>query len=82
MEKGARNIVLISRRATLHPAAHEFRAKGEQLGCNVQIRDCDIVHETSLINCISDCLRTMPPIRGLVNGAMVLDVRLLTFLHR
>lgn len=75
IEKGAQHILIISRHATSHPMAGSLKDRGIQTSCKVEIRDCDIVNEASLSHCIRDCLQFMPPIRGLINGAMVLDVR-------
>ncbi len=74
MEKGAKNILLVSRKATSHPNAEQLISQGKASGCNVQIRDCDLADENSLVACLRDCARTMPPVRGVINAAMVLDV--------
>ena len=74
MSKGAKNLLLVSRHATTHPNAPKLQSQGEAVGCNVHIRDCDITDEDSLVELLAECSRTLPPIRGAVNGAMVLDV--------
>ncbi|KAH8900475.1 hypothetical protein GQ53DRAFT_862683 [Thozetella sp. PMI_491] len=76
IEKGARNLILVSRNATLRPAAAEITSLGERQNCNVRIYDCDVSNESSLTKLLEECRRSMPPIRGLVNGAMVLQARL------
>ncbi|KAJ9316634.1 hypothetical protein DTO271D3_3141 [Paecilomyces variotii] len=71
---GARNVLLTSRNATSHPAARRLRDEGETCGCNVLIRDCDVADEKSFLKLLAECSDAgMPPIRGVVNGAMVLD---------
>jgi len=39
----------------------------------VHIRDCDVANEDSLVELLADCAATLPPIRGVVVGSMVLD---------
>ncbi|KAI3320950.1 type I polyketide synthase [Xylariaceae sp. AK1471] len=71
--KGAKNLVLVSRHATTHPAAEQMREEAKLAGCHVEIRDCDIADESSLLQLLHDCSKILPPIRGVVNAAMVLD---------
>ncbi|KAJ4296095.1 hypothetical protein N0V88_004797 [Collariella sp. IMI 366227] len=71
--KGAKNLLLVSRHATTHPAAAGVRDEAKTAGCHVEIRDCDIADEASLVRLLKDCAKTLPPIHGAINGAMVLD---------
>ncbi len=74
MEKGARNLVLISRRAEAHPAAAELVRRAQTHRCNLQIRNCDISNEADLVRLLDSCSQTLPPIRGVIHAAMALDV--------
>jgi NAD(P)-dependent dehydrogenase (short-subunit alcohol dehydrogenase family) len=76
VSKGAKNLLLVSRHATIHPNGPKLQAQGEAAGCNMHIRDCDISDEKSLVELLAESARTLPPIRGVINGAMVLDVSL------
>lgn len=73
IEQGAKNLVLVSRHATSHQEAHSLRRAARTAGCELQIYDCDISKEASLVQLIRDCSGSLPPFRGVVNGAMVLD---------
>ncbi|CAI6088461.1 unnamed protein product [Clonostachys chloroleuca] len=73
ISRGAKTLLLVSRHATTHPNAHLLQKRGEASGCNVQLRDCDLSYEDQLLELLAECSRTLPPIRGVVNGAMVLD---------
>lgn len=73
ISKGAKNMVLVSRHATTHPAAPSLHEEAKLAGCQLQIHDCDISDESSFLQLISDCSQTLPPFAGVVNGAMVLD---------
>lgn len=74
IEKGARNILIISRNAASHPEAASLIGFGKGKGCNVYVRNCDVSDEESLVRLLGDCAGTMPLIRGVVQGAMQLDV--------
>ncbi|KAI8630635.1 hypothetical protein F5Y19DRAFT_483957 [Xylariaceae sp. FL1651] len=73
IEKGARNILIISRNAATHPEAASLCEFGKERGSNVYARNCDVSDEESLVRLLSDCASTMPPIRGVIQGAMQLD---------
>lgn len=73
LTKGAKNLVLVSRHATTHPAAEEMRENAKLAGCRLELHDCDVADEKSLVQLLQDCSKRLPPIRGVVNAAMVLD---------
>lgn len=79
IEKGARNLLIVSRNAASHPEAASVISFGEKKGCNVHVRNCDVSEEKSLVRLLSDCAGTMPPIRGVIQGAMQLNVSLPLF---
>lgn len=72
--KGAKNVVLVSRRASSHPEAVKLREEAEAAGCRLMIRDCDVSDESSLLKLLQQVAKAgLPPITGAINGAMVLD---------
>lgn len=74
IEQGTKNLVLVSRHATTNPGAPLIRQKGTEAGCQVAIYDCDVSEEQDLLRLVHDCTTAgLPPIRGVINGAMVLD---------
>ncbi|EHK97214.1 putative Phthiocerol synthesis polyketide synthase type I PpsA [Glarea lozoyensis 74030] len=73
MSKGANHLLLVSRKATKHENAAKLHAQGAEYGCKIHIRDCDLTSESSLVALLKECSSSMPPIRGLINCAMVLD---------
>ncbi|KAK9800099.1 hypothetical protein SCARD494_01892 [Seiridium cardinale] len=76
IQKGAKNLILVSRHATSHAAtAAEIKEDARLAGCRVIIQDCDVADENDLLRLLERCYQTLslPPIRGVVNGAMVLD---------
>ncbi|KAK5989608.1 Highly reducing polyketide synthase PKS6 [Cladobotryum mycophilum] len=70
-ERGARNIVIMSRSGALDDAAHRLIDKLESNRVKVAIKRCDIASEDALRRTISDIQSEMPPIRGLIQSAMV-----------
>ncbi|KFY24016.1 hypothetical protein V491_02322 [Pseudogymnoascus sp. VKM F-3775] len=73
MEKGAKNLVLISRSVESHPNAADLLRSATTQRCNLQIRNCDISDEGDLVRLFNDCSKTLPRIQGVINAAMVLD---------
>lgn len=73
MARGAKHLLIVSRSATTHPNATKLNAHAEAIGCKVYLRNCDVTNDSSLVDLLAECSRTLPPIRGLVNAAMVLQ---------
>jgi NAD(P)-dependent dehydrogenase (short-subunit alcohol dehydrogenase family) len=77
MEKGAKNLLIVSRSAASSSDAPAMKAMAEADSCNLQIRSCDVGNEQSFVDMLAEVANIMPPIRGVVNAAMVLEVCLL-----
>ncbi|MDI1488099.1 MAG: putative PKS/NRPS-like protein biosynthetic cluster [Ramalina farinacea] len=74
IEKGAKNILLVSRNAESHPNAKELVETANSEDCDLQIRNCDVSSESSLVKLVADrSAASLPPIKGVINCAMVLD---------
>lgn len=72
--KGAGNIVLTSRSAEKHPDVAALVESVAQEGSKLVVRNCDISDANSVAQLAKSCADTLPPIRGVVVAAMVLDV--------
>ena len=82
MKEGATNILVVSRHAESHPIAVELVRMAKNVGCNLHIRNCDVSSEDSLVKLLTHCSSaSLPPIRGVINCTMVLDVSLNTALR-
>lgn len=72
--KGARNIVLVSRSGSmndkLEALIHELAPHGTQ----VLVKACDVSSRTDVERLVNAELTHLPPVRGVVHGAMVLRV--------
>ncbi|KAL9127721.1 MAG: hypothetical protein Q9217_003451 [Psora testacea] len=73
IDKGAKNILISSRRGATNPDALLLQQSAQAKGCNLQIRGCDISDEKSLVKLRNECAGLLPPIRGVIQGAMQLD---------
>jgi hypothetical protein len=75
VSKGAKHIVLLSRSGQLRGKAKEQIDKLNDDGANIVVRSCDVADKASVDNLISVGLTGLPPVRGIIHGAMVLHVR-------
>lgn len=67
--KGARNLLIVHREAEKHTGAALLLDTAEKEGRNVQIHNCDVASEESLVELLNHANRSMPPIRGVVLDA-------------
>ncbi|KUI56159.1 Lovastatin diketide synthase LovF [Cytospora mali] len=70
--RGARNLILLSRRGPVQAAAKELVKELEGTCERVATPACDVTDNASLREVINKCLKTMPPVRGCIQGSMVL----------
>ncbi|HTD55483.1 MAG TPA: SDR family NAD(P)-dependent oxidoreductase, partial [Silvibacterium sp.] len=72
VERGARNLVLTSRRSPSEQALH-FVRELEELGARVTVRLADVGVEAEVGALLDEICQTMPPLRGIVHAAGILD---------
>jgi NADPH:quinone reductase-like Zn-dependent oxidoreductase/malonyl CoA-acyl carrier protein transacylase len=75
VSKGAKNIVLLSRSGVLRGEAKDQIDEINNNGANIVVRSCDVADRASVDLLISSGLTDLPPVRGIIHGAMVLHVR-------
>ncbi|KAF1835370.1 hypothetical protein BDW02DRAFT_290387 [Decorospora gaudefroyi] len=73
VQKGATNILIVSRNAGTHADAPSLIEACQAGGCNAHVRNCDVADEKSFLALLESCKGSMPPIRGVLTTAMVLD---------
>ncbi|KAH8799819.1 hypothetical protein F5884DRAFT_905307 [Xylogone sp. PMI_703] len=71
--RGAKNIIVLSRSANAQQKAATFLAEMAKVGCRVKTVGCDVANEAALAEVLRTCAQDMPPIRGVVQAAMVLQ---------
>lgn len=83
VRRGATNILLLTRS---HPEKHPERLRTisalRQQGVDLQYQVCDIADLASLEKAIRMAERTMPPIKGCSQAAMVIQVGAIPVLHK
>ncbi|MEU3895230.1 type I polyketide synthase [Streptomyces sp. NPDC045251] len=72
VERGARHLVLLGRRAPGADAERELRALREA-GVEIRAVQADVSDEAALADVLADAAAHLPPIRGVVHAAGVLD---------
>jgi NAD(P)-dependent dehydrogenase (short-subunit alcohol dehydrogenase family) len=73
VSKGAQHLVLLSRSGTVHGAAAKEIDDLRALGGNIVVCSCDVSNLTAVEDLVHNGLASLPPIRGVIHGAMVLD---------
>lgn len=74
VERGARNLILTSRTAQSSRNV-VFLENLAAKGCQAIAKNCDICDAADVERVIKECASVMPPIKGIIQAAMVLQVR-------
>lgn len=72
--RGAKNLVLVSRSGVRSETSINLMADLKSMGVQVSAPACDVADQASLAAVLTQCSQTMPPIRGVIQAAMVLKV--------
>lgn len=75
VRQGAKNIVFLSRSGSKKPEAKEAIEGLVKLGAKVTAYSCDVGDASQVQDALRRCAKEFPPIRGVIQGAMVLRVR-------
>jgi NAD(P)-dependent dehydrogenase (short-subunit alcohol dehydrogenase family) len=75
--KGAKNIVLVSRRAAIEDKVRALIDTLTPLGVRIVVKACDVTSQESVEALVNEEMKDLPPIRGVIHGAMVLRVSFL-----
>ncbi|OQE44094.1 hypothetical protein PENCOP_c002G01853 [Penicillium coprophilum] len=70
--KGAKNIVLVSRRATIDDKVRALIDTLAPSGVRIVVKACDVSSQKSVEALVRNEMRDLPPIRGVIHGSMVL----------
>jgi phthiocerol/phenolphthiocerol synthesis type-I polyketide synthase C len=81
-EKGARNLLLVSRRGATSEEATEFLAQCANSGINVSAEACDVTDKVALQKVIDLCGTVLPPLKGVVHAATLIDDSLIRNLDK
>jgi hypothetical protein len=75
VKHGARNLIFVSRSGTSRTESQALVDELEAAGANIRVLACDVVDEDKLQNALGAALAELPPIRGVIQASMVLEVR-------
>ena len=73
VEKGARHLVVLSRRGATSFEAQQDLHELESLGAEVVAMSVDVTNEEQLADALATIRGTLPPLKGVFHAAMVLD---------
>ncbi|KAK2012538.1 beta-ketoacyl synthase domain-containing protein [Colletotrichum eremochloae] len=71
--RGAKNLILLSRRGAVEKPAIELVNELKSVCDNVVAPACDVTDEKALINTMNEVLSNLPPVKGCIQGSMVLQ---------
>ncbi|OIW27857.1 hypothetical protein CONLIGDRAFT_619446 [Coniochaeta ligniaria NRRL 30616] len=72
VSRGAKSLIFLSRSGAASDAAQSLVLELEAANCSTHIFPCDVTDKASLSGVIEICKATLPPIKGCVQGSMVL----------
>ncbi len=76
--RGVGNLVLLGRRGMKTPGGKEAIAELAAQGVNVMAISCDVTDAKALARALNRVRNTMPPLKGVLHAAMVIDDQLIS----
>ncbi len=73
VDKGARNIVLMGRSGAASEEVNETLESLRRQEARIEVVKADVTVEQDVIRVLSDIKKDMPPLKGVIHAAMVLD---------
>lgn len=73
VKRGAKHLILISRSGAVSPDAKAALAEFSAQGVNVHAAAVDVTDKTALSALLAACASKMPPLKGIVHAAAVID---------
>jgi NAD(P)-dependent dehydrogenase (short-subunit alcohol dehydrogenase family) len=73
VENGAKYLIFLSRSGTRKPEAKVLEDKLKGIGTVTAVYACDVGDKEALQKVLHKCSQEMPPIRGVIQGAMILQ---------
>ncbi|KAH7127804.1 putative polyketide synthase [Dactylonectria estremocensis] len=74
--QGAKNLIIMSRSGAATEDAKKLVGDLQDAGVQVEAMACDLTNEDELKEKMEDTLKRLPPIRGVIQAAMVLEDRI------
>lgn len=73
VEKGAKYVVIISRRGAVSSEAKQMVEQLRKTGVTLKEACVDVTHHDQLTTLLEECSHEMPPLKGVIHSAMVLN---------
>jgi len=73
VEKGARHLILLGRRGASSLEAQEMIQRFKKEGITVKVASVDVANADQLNHLLEECSRKMPPLKGIIHSAMVIN---------
>lgn len=73
VEQGARHLVLVGRRGISTPGAQAALETMHAAGAQVKVAQTDVTQADQVAALLAEIRQSLPPLRGVIHGAMVLD---------
>lgn len=70
--QGAKSIILASRSGMKQGGVYELLEELKHVDCAVTIKQCDVASHAQVQKMVDECRKDLPPIRGVIHGAMAL----------
>ncbi|GGK58296.1 type I polyketide synthase [Amphritea balenae] len=77
VDKGAKHLLLLSRRGKASDEAAEFLQQCKAQGVNARAEACDVTDKTALKAVLNLCSNELPPLKGIVHAATVINDNLI-----
>ena len=74
VNRGVKNLILLSRSGAQSTTAIALIKELKAKGAHVEAPACDVTQADMLRNALERCAETMPPVKGVIQGSMVLKV--------
>lgn len=74
VERGAKNLIFANRSGMTKQEAKDTVHALKAMGAQVHVQKCDVSDADHVRQLVEECANQMPPIRGVIQGAMVLRV--------
>lgn len=71
---GAKNFIFLSRSGRMAGPVQEMVTDLQKNGCTVRVFSCDVSDKSRLQAVMDECVASLPPVKGCIQGAMVLKV--------
>ncbi|KAI3002617.1 hypothetical protein CBS147346_5843 [Aspergillus niger] len=72
VQRGARDIVLLSRSGTVTDGVQKLTTDCQALGASIHVKPCDVSEVSQVKALVTELQKDLPPIRGVIHAAMVL----------